>query len=84
MLTQKKMVIFSSSTIPKDINIQFFYDKILAFSEVGEYGDYKYFYFGEPTGAKDFLRGIGFQDVQILAIDLDRDGFFLVKRTAQD
>lgn len=78
------MVVFSSSTIPKNIDIQFFYDKTLAFSEVGEYGDYKYFYFGELTGAKDFLQGIGFQDVQILAIDLDKDGFFLLKRTAQE
>ncbi len=80
------MIKFISSTIPRDIDIRFFWDKEVAFYEArGEedFTEYIYLYNGPMDDkAVPFLSSIGFADIEIIGeVDYTSE-YFLVRRTA--
>jgi hypothetical protein len=79
------MIKFISSTIPRDIDIRFFWDKEVAFYEArGEedFSEYIYLYNGSMDKAIPFLSSIGFSDINIIEEVDYTSGYFLVRRTA--
>ena len=77
------MIKFISSTIPKDIDISFFWEKKVAFCETNgeDIIEYIYLYNGSIDKAIPFLSSIGFCNIQIIGeIDYTSE-YFAVKKT---
>jgi hypothetical protein len=71
------MIKFFSSTIPRNISIDYFHSQVIAFYEFCDEGRLSYFYNGSIDDALVFLQSIGFADIEITdeEVPFDSDWF---------
>ncbi|NDJ26293.1 hypothetical protein GS682_33015 [Nostoc sp. B(2019)] len=78
------MIKFSSSTIPRNIGIDYFHTKLIAFYEFCDEGRLSYFYNGSIDEALGFLQSIGFADIEIIGEVPFDSGWFMLPRLQSD
>ncbi|QSV66636.1 MAG: hypothetical protein HEQ12_06485 [Aphanizomenon flos-aquae DEX188] len=83
-----EVIMFETSTPPAKINIDYFFNKIVAFYEVTgcEGEEYLFFYNGTAENIKGFLSTVGFENIKIIEPRpySDFEGYMLQERIEND